>query len=79
MTVTSAEEKLAGIRAGLNADGYEMVVSEEGPTLVVEIVASPASCADCLIPQRIMEEMLRTQLGDDAPVIELRYPDTAGH
>lgn len=72
-----AEARLAGIRAGLQADGYDLIV-HVGPNLVVEITAGPDACADCLVPKALMKNILRGALGSEAPEdIVVRYPADA--
>jgi hypothetical protein len=73
-------EALAGQRAMLEADGYELVLGEDGPgVLVAEIRAGPAACAECLVPKPLMrsyfEQALRGVLDVGPPEIRLVYPD----
>lgn len=69
---------LEPIRMGLEADGYRLSARVAGERLQLEVEATPAACADCLVSKAIMETMvrqaLRAQGGPaDAP-IEIGYP-----
>lgn len=69
-------EGLAGIRTSLEADGYAIDVVEEGERVGVVISATPAACADCLVPQTVMVAILGQALKVPAASIELTYPET---
>jgi hypothetical protein len=70
---------LASQRAMLEADGYELVLGEEGPGVVIaRIRAGPDACADCLVPKDLMrayfDKALRDILDFGVPEIRLIYP-----
>jgi hypothetical protein len=68
------EAGLARLRMTLEADGYGIDVSEEGPRLLARITATPEACADCLVPKPLMLAMLERELGVPGGAIELSYP-----
>jgi hypothetical protein len=74
--LTAAWQALAGIRAMLAADGYDMSLRALGAdTLAVDIQAGPDACAECLVPKPIMSGILRDALGSVGPAeIRLCYP-----
>jgi hypothetical protein len=79
MENTTVLERLASIREGLQADGYDLEVGDVTVPLVITVVAGPDSCADCLIPKSIMAQMLGAQLDRSPDEIELIYPVDGGH
>jgi hypothetical protein len=80
MDSATALERLAGIREGLQADGYDLHVGNAANPLVITVVAGPDSCADCLVPKSIMAQMLGAELDRSPDEIELIYPaDGGGH
>ncbi|HEV7679619.1 MAG TPA: hypothetical protein VGQ42_13725 [Candidatus Dormibacteraeota bacterium] len=78
IAAAEADELLAPIRTGLEADGYRLNVSAAGEALRIDVEATPEACADCLVPKGIMETMVRQALaardGLDAVAIEIGYP-----
>jgi hypothetical protein len=70
---------LAGIREGLVADGYDFVVRSDGGRLDIEVVATESACADCLVPEAMMQAMIQATVGPQFTVRSLTYPAaTAG-
>lgn len=61
----------------LEADGYRLAVSRaEGPAVLIEVVAGPDACADCLVPKEVFESIALDHLaraGLRSP-LEIRYP-----
>lgn len=60
------------------ADGYHLkVLNFDGGTLDLAIEAEPHACAECLVPQNMMVELVRTQLSDEPDIGEIRikYPE----
>jgi len=68
---------LAGMRATLAADGYELEAHEEDERVVVTITATPEACEDCLAPPDVMRAILGKSLAVPADAIDLRYPGEA--
>ena len=68
---------LAGMRATLAADGYELEAREEDERVVVTITATPEACEDCLAPPDVMRAILGKSLAVPADAIALRYPGEA--
>ncbi len=66
-------EGLASLRTSLEADGYEIDV-EEGERVAVVISATPAACAECLVPASLMVPMLEHALKVPGDRIDLTYP-----
>jgi hypothetical protein len=69
------EGGLARLRMALEADGYGIDVSEQGPRVLARITATPEACADCLVPKPLMLTMLERELGVPGASIDLSYPD----
>jgi hypothetical protein len=72
-------QALASLRSMLEADGYALELSQEGPAaLVARIAAGPDACADCLVPKTMMlryfEDALRPVCDLGLPEITLLYP-----
>ena len=76
--VESAVSALQPFSSGLAADGYSLAVNVlDGDGLVVEIVAGPDACEDCLIPKEMFAGMLAARLGSEGVVfsdLTLVYP-----
>ena len=76
LTDERAGEALAPLRPMLNADGYDLLLSLGGePDLVLDIRATEAACADCLVPPEMIEMMARsclTDAGEPADAISLQ-------
>lgn len=68
------EEGLQTIRSTLEADGYQIDVSEDGDRLDVRISATPEACEDCLVPKPLLRSMLGDSLGVPEQSIDLSYP-----
>jgi hypothetical protein len=57
------DEALQGLRAVLQADGYELGWTREGDSeLVVQVVAGEGACEDCLVPETVMRSILTDAL-----------------
>jgi len=63
------------MRAMLSADGYALEAREDGERVVVEIVATPEACEDCLAPPEVMRAILGKTLAVPADAIDLHYPE----
>ena len=73
------ERALRELRSSLEADGYRMEVREgDGGRVGVRISATPAACADCLVPKPVLRSILRQALGVAEDSIELSYPSEVG-
>ena len=66
-------EGLAAIRTSLEADGYEIDVTE-GERVAVVISATPEACAECLVPPSVMVPILEHALKVPGASIDLTYP-----
>jgi Fe-S cluster biogenesis protein NfuA len=77
------EHHLEGIRAALAADGYRLSVAAVSPdALSLDIEALDGACADCLVPAKTMEMIVRAAIPDDArfTTVEITYPEgSAAH
>ncbi len=61
-----AVSALGPFSSGLAADGYSLEVTPAGDgRLVVEIVAGPDACEDCLIPREMFSGMLSSRLSSE--------------
>lgn len=56
ITEQDASTLLNDLRLGLNADGYDLVVSALDDKLRLDIVAQDDSCEDCLVPKETMTQ-----------------------
>jgi hypothetical protein len=78
---TQVEAALAGHRAALEADGYELRVSLADERVVLSVTATPQGCADCLVPAAlfkniVMDEIFAAGLKLSPEGVEIRYPET---
>ena len=75
--IETVRAALAPLRAGYEADGYELHVDQvESGVARVRIAAGPDACEECLVPKPITLGILRRSLKDvpDLTGIELIYP-----
>lgn len=64
MSDTAVDGALQGFRDMLASDGYELRWSLSSPDrVVVQILAGPDACADCLVPRPLMEAIMSDALG----------------
>jgi hypothetical protein len=56
ITEQDASSLLDDLRLGLNADGYDLLVSGIDEKLRLDIVARDDSCEDCLVPKETMTQ-----------------------
>jgi len=70
-----SEQGLKDMQATLAADGYALAAREDGERVVVDIVATPEACEDCLAPPDVMRAILGKTLAVPADAIELHYPE----
>ena len=63
MSDTALDGALQGFRDMLASDGYELRWSLSSPDrVVVQILAGPDACADCLVPRPLMEAIMSDAL-----------------
>ena len=71
---------LAGLRSVLQADGYGLeadAVSDAGADLRIT-VTSPDACAECLVPEPVLRQMISAQLAPHGLRLGgLAYPSSA--
>jgi hypothetical protein len=72
------DERLAGVRESLAADGYRLDLEERDGRVSAAIFAGPGTCADCLVSKDIMRAILGQALGVAAAEIDLHYPSDLG-
>ena len=70
-----SEQGLKDMRATLAADGYALEAREDGERVVIDIVATPEACEDCLAPPEVMRAILGKTLAVPADAIDLHYPE----
>jgi hypothetical protein len=70
-----SEQGLKEMRTMLAADGYGLEAREVGERVVVDIVATPEACEDCLAPPEVMRAILGKTLAVPADAIDLHYPE----
>jgi hypothetical protein len=66
-------ERLQALKSSLEADGYRLEVIQEGGRIAARISAMPGACADCLVPEPLMQAMLGDALGAGEGSIDLVY------
>lgn len=84
LTEQDASTLLNNLRLGLNADGYDLLVSGIDDKVRLNIVARDGSCEDCLVPREVMgayaASALQEQYAGITPDdIDLRYPVEQQH
>ena len=75
--VHAVEQALAGLRTGVQADGYDLQVEAVDHGVArVRIVAGPNACEECLVPKSIMTGTIRMSLRalPEITSIQLAYP-----
>ncbi|HUA72389.1 MAG TPA: hypothetical protein VMA96_14945 [Solirubrobacteraceae bacterium] len=70
-----SEQGLKEMQAMLSADGYALYAREDGERVVVDIIATPEACEDCLAPPDVMRAILGKSLAIPADAIDLHYPE----
>jgi hypothetical protein len=73
----TVEHALAGLRTGIQADGYDLQVeSVDNGVVRVRIVAGPNACEECLVPKSIMTGTIRMSLRGlpEITSVQLAYP-----
>jgi hypothetical protein len=76
----AVEDALRPMAAILEADGYRLAVSTpQGAPVVLEVVAGPDACAECLVPKEVLasiavDHLARAGLRSE---LEIRYPADA--
>ena len=70
-----SEQGLKEMQAMLSADGYALDAREDGERVVIDIVATPEACEDCLAPPDVMRAILGKTLAIPADAIDLHYPE----
>ena len=74
------EDALRPMAAILEADGYQLAVSSpEGSPVLLEVVAGPDACAECLVPKDVFESIAVDHLARAGlrSALEIRYPADA--
>lgn len=64
----------------LEADGYRLAVSTRGGSpVLLEVVAGPEACAECLVPKDVFESIAIDHLARAGlrSAVEIRYPADA--
>jgi hypothetical protein len=75
--VRAVEQALAGLRTGIQADGYDLQVDAVGDGVAqLRIVAGPNACAECLVPKALMTGTIKMSLRalPEITTIQLQYP-----
>jgi hypothetical protein len=76
----SHAERMADIATMLAADGYHLVVAENGHRVALTVSPGPDACEDCLVPKDVFRGIASHQLGIDGDLIDISYPvDLPGH
>jgi hypothetical protein len=69
------ESGITGLATSLEADGYELSVTQDGDVVTAVVAAGVDACADCLVPKPIFRSILAGSLKVDAALIEVIYPN----
>lgn len=75
--MTALETTLQPVIIALEADGYEVAVSEDAGAVSFRISASADACEECLSPPEVLEPMityLLRQDGRETTKVDLQYP-----
>lgn len=77
MTDTDVSDAIAPMQEALRADGADVdVVAVDGGTVDLRLKVEDASCAECVMPQDILEELLREAIASAGhPVERVRLDD----
>jgi hypothetical protein len=80
------EQALATIRPSLGADGYDLRIGDDSDESTVEVIleASPDACADCLVPDDVLVQIIQIAANEqgDARSVQLRkvgFDSSTGH
>jgi hypothetical protein len=80
------EQALAIIRPSLGADGYDLRIGDDSDKSTVEVIleASPDACADCLVPDDVLVQIIQiaaNEQGDDRAVHlrKIGFDSSTGH
>ena len=69
--VAGIDAALKGFRDMMGADGYLLRWESSGPgRIVVTIDATEGACADCLVPQPVMEAIMASALAETSVTVE---------
>ena len=69
MDQQAVDESLAGVRTGLEADGFKLYadqVSDDGNVVVV-LEAVSADCLNCLVPDAMLEQIVGQAVRSNVP------------
>jgi hypothetical protein len=81
---TNLTAELEPVRAMLAADGYDLAaaLSADGRTIVLDITATAAACAECLAPPTVIAAVARSCFSETSELvgreIDVRLPIHAG-
>ncbi|MFS3127687.1 hypothetical protein ACLM5J_04705 [Nocardioides sp. Bht2] len=69
MDMKTVDDALAGVRTGLEADGFKLYAQsvDEGGDVVVALEAGTADCLECLVPDAILERMVDQAVREQNP------------
>ncbi len=69
MDTKTVDEALAGVRTGLEADGFKLYAQSvtAGGDVVVALEAVTADCLECLVPDAILQRMMDQAVREKNP------------
>jgi hypothetical protein len=78
-THDDVDASIEPLRAGLDADGYDMEIAAIDDKIRLRIVARDDACEDCLVPKEVMTRIIAAKLQDHQATvspddIEITYP-----
>jgi hypothetical protein len=85
LTDDTATALLEPLAATLRADGYELAIHLDGEQVEIHVAATPAACAECLIPKELMGQLIKDALCKEDPAygtseLRITYPaDVPAH
>jgi hypothetical protein len=68
--IAAADAAIAETRKGLEASGFRVTCAHSDGVLTVSVVAGPGACAECLVPRRVLESIIGSELGGQGIRVE---------
>jgi Fe-S cluster biogenesis protein NfuA len=66
-----AEQALATLRPAFKADGADLVISDvQGARVVVDLVFTPETCLECIVPNDILVAIVAGAIKDAVPGVD---------
>jgi hypothetical protein len=62
LALSQARSVLSPLIDATRVDGFEVDVTADSDTLLLTVAATPAACAECLVPKSIFQSMVTNAL-----------------